>query len=62
MRWFRFECLMSKTVKETMFRCTCRNRRRRCKTHEFAPLALIRTIWRERNRRAFDGIEKDVVH
>lgn len=50
---------MSNTVKETMFSWIYRRRKRRCTTQDVAPLELMWTIWKERNRRAFDGVEKD---
>lgn len=51
--------VMSNTVKETMVSWVYRRRKRRCTTQDVAPLALIWTIWKERNRRVFDGVEKD---
>lgn len=62
LRLFGIEWVMPRTMKEILFSWAHRSRRRRCRACEVAPLSLLWTIWRERNRRAFDRIEKIFVH
>ncbi|WMV43147.1 hypothetical protein MTR67_036532 [Solanum verrucosum] len=54
--WFDTPWAMQKTVKELMFSWK-NGRRRRRRAWNVVPLALMWVVWRERNKRAFVGVE-----
>uniref|UniRef100_A0A0V0GU85 Putative ovule protein n=1 Tax=Solanum chacoense TaxID=4108 RepID=A0A0V0GU85_SOLCH len=49
--------VMPKRVKELMFSWKSGRRRRRRRAWNMVQLALMWVVWRERNRRAFEGVE-----
>lgn len=56
-RWFRVAWVKTRIVKELIFSWMSESARRRHKVWDVTPLALMRVIWKERNRRAFEGAE-----
>lgn len=53
--WFRMSWTMPRSVKELLFCCKDGRSGRKCRAWGVVLLALMWIVWRERNRRAFEG-------
>lgn len=62
LNFFGVQWVMPRTVKDMLHSRASRRRRRRQTAWKVAPFALMWIVWRERNMRAFEGIENDFLH
>lgn len=54
--------MMPGTVRDLLHSWAGRRKKRRQRAWEVTLLALMSVVWKERNRRAFEGNEHDFVH